>query len=90
VSCCTCRSSAGPWPCCGRSLAIDRKNPKELRQVASQGDELLKQGTCAIFLEGTRVPHGQIGKFSRGGTALAVNAGLPVLPIAHNAGKFWP
>ncbi|MNS41734.1 hypothetical protein D3C72_740940 [compost metagenome] len=31
-----------------------------------------------------------MGKFSRGGTALAVNAGLPVLPIAHNAGKFWP
>jgi 1-acyl-sn-glycerol-3-phosphate acyltransferase len=21
---------------------------------------------------------------------LAVNAALPVLPIAHNAGKFWP
>jgi 1-acyl-sn-glycerol-3-phosphate acyltransferase len=21
---------------------------------------------------------------------LAVNASLPVLPIAHNAGKFWP
>lgn len=75
-----------------RPIAIDRKNPKEaLRQVASQGDELLKQGTWVlIFPEGTRVPHGQIGKFSRGGTALAVNAGLPVLPIAHNAGKFWP
>ena len=75
-----------------RPIAIDRKNPKEaLRQVASQGDELLKQGTWVlIFPEGTRVPHGQMGKFSRGGTALAVNAGLPVLPIAHNAGKFWP
>ena len=31
-----------------------------------------------------------MGKFSRGGTALAVNAGMPVLPIAHNAGSFWP
>ncbi len=36
------------------------------------------------------MPVGQIGKFSRGGTALAVNAGLPVLPVAHNAGEFWP
>jgi 1-acyl-sn-glycerol-3-phosphate acyltransferase len=36
------------------------------------------------------VPFGTVGKFSRGGTALAVNAHLPVLPIAHNAGKFWP
>ena len=43
-----------------------------------------------IFPEGTRVPFGQVGKFSRGGTALAVNAELPVLPIAHNAGKYWP
>ena len=30
------------------------------------------------------------GKFSRSGAALAVNADLPVLPIAHNAGMFWP
>lgn len=75
-----------------RPIAIDRNNPKQaLRQVASKGDELLKQGVWVlIFPEGTRVPYGQIGKFSRGGTALAVNAGLPVLPIAHNAGKFWP
>ncbi|MNQ94583.1 hypothetical protein D3C85_1101050 [compost metagenome] len=36
------------------------------------------------------MPYGTIGKFSRGGTALAVNAQLPVLPIAHNAGKYWP
>ncbi|MCY1357649.1 hypothetical protein D9M69_441520 [compost metagenome] len=43
-----------------------------------------------IFPEGTRVPFGTVGKFSRGGSALAVNAELPVLPIAHNAGKFWP
>ncbi|MNJ61572.1 Acyltransferase [compost metagenome] len=75
-----------------RPIAIDRDNPKAaLKQVASEGDKLLKDGVWVlIFPEGTRVPFGQIGKFSRGGTALAVNAGLPVLPIAHNAGKFWP
>nr|WP_314875325.1 lysophospholipid acyltransferase family protein [uncultured Pseudomonas sp.] len=75
-----------------RPIAIDRDNPKEaLRHVAKKGDELLKQGVWVlIFPEGTRVPYGQVGKFSRGGTALAVNAGLPVLPIAHNAGRYWP
>ena len=75
-----------------RPIAIDRDNPKAaLKQVATEGDKLLKDGVWVlIFPEGTRVPFGKIGKFSRGGTALAVNANLPVLPIAHNAGKYWP
>lgn len=75
-----------------KPIAIDRDNPKAaLRQLAKQGDERLKQGVWVlIFPEGTRVPVGHPGKFSRGGAALAANAGLPVLPIAHNAGSFWP
>ncbi|TWD47800.1 1-acyl-sn-glycerol-3-phosphate acyltransferase [Pseudomonas sp. SJZ131] len=75
-----------------RPIAIDRDNPKAaLKHVAKKGDELLKDGVWVlIFPEGTRVPYGTVGKFSRGGSALAVNAALPVLPIAHNAGKFWP
>lgn len=75
-----------------KPIAIDRSKPKTaLKQVAKQGAERLKQGNwLLIFPEGTRVPPGQIGKFSRGGAALAVEAHLPVLPIAHNAGEFWP
>jgi len=75
-----------------KPIAIDRDNPKAaLRQVAKQGHERLEQGAWVlIFPEGTRVPVGERGKFSRSGAALAVNAGLPVLPIAHNAGMFWP
>lgn len=75
-----------------KPIAIDRSNPKAaLKQLAKQGAERIEQGAWVlVFPEGTRIPPGQIGKFSRGGTALAVNAGLPVLPIAHNAGEFWP
>ncbi len=75
-----------------RPIAIDRDNPKAaLKHVAAKGHQLLKDGVWVlIFPEGTRVPYGTIGKFSRGGTALAVNAQLPVLPVAHNAGKYWP
>ncbi len=75
-----------------RPIAIDRDNPKAaLKQVAKKGDELLRDNVWVlIFPEGTRVPYGTVGKFSRSGSALAVNADLPVLPIAHNAGKFWP
>src|SRR5690606_40608582 len=70
-----------------KPIAIDRENPKAaLRQVAQQGQESLERGAWVlIFPEGTRVPVGQKGKFSRSGASLAVNAGLPVLPIAHNA-----
>ncbi|MFC3608058.1 lysophospholipid acyltransferase family protein [Stutzerimonas tarimensis] len=85
-------------PCFGwairllKPIAIDRDNPKEaLRQVASQGLERLQQGVWVlIFPEGTRAPVGEPGKFSRSGAALAASAGVPVLPIAHNAGSFWP
>ncbi|WP_263143654.1 lysophospholipid acyltransferase family protein [Pseudomonas sp. RIT-PI-AD] len=75
-----------------RPIAIDRANPKAaLKQLAKQGNECLAKGAWVlVFPEGTRVPMGKIGKFSRGGAALAVNAGVPVLPIAHDAGRFWP
>lgn len=75
-----------------KPIAIDRNNPKAaLKQLAKQGHERLQQGLWVlVFPEGTRLPPGQMGKFSRGGASLAVNAGLPVLPIALNAGEFWP
>jgi 1-acyl-sn-glycerol-3-phosphate acyltransferase len=74
-----------------RPIAIDRDNPKAaLKQVAAKGDELLKDGVWVLIFLKAPASHGTIGKFSRSGSALAVNAALPVLPIAHNAGKFWP
>ncbi|MCY1391228.1 1-acylglycerol-3-phosphate O-acyltransferase [compost metagenome] len=75
-----------------KPIAIDRSTPKvALKQMAKQGHERLQQHTWVlIFPEGTRTPLGEPAKFSRGGAALAVNANLPVLPIAHNAGRFWP
>lgn len=75
-----------------KPIAIDRENPKTaLKQLAKQGRKRLEQRAWVlIFPEGTRIPVGQTGKFSRGGAALANSAGLPVLPIAHNAGQFWP
>jgi len=75
-----------------KPIAIDRSNPRAaLKQVAEIGAQRLQQGCWVlIFPEGTRMPPGQMGKFTRSGAALATNAGLAVLPIAHNAGKFWP
>ena len=74
------------------SIAIDRKGgTKALKQVIEKGTERLKKGLwVVIFPEGTRTPPGQSGKYNPGGAMLAVRSGYPVVPVAHNAGSYWP
>jgi len=43
-----------------------------------------------IFPEGTRVRPGERRAYQLGGAWLATAAGAPVVPVAHNAGPFWP
>ena len=43
-----------------------------------------------IFPEGTRVAPGERKRYRLGGAVLAQDSGYPVLPVAHNAGEFWP
>jgi len=42
-----------------------------------------------IFPEGTRAPPGSKNRYKAGGALLAVEAGVPVLPVALNSGEFW-
>jgi 1-acyl-sn-glycerol-3-phosphate acyltransferase len=35
------------------------------------------------------VKPGERGRYNVGGAWLAVKAGVPVLPVAHNAGRLW-
>lgn len=73
-------------------IAINRANRKAaMSQLIEQGIERLRQGfSIMIFPEGTRIPVGKRGIYRRGGAVLAVNTGVDVLPIAHNAGLLWP
>ena len=75
-----------------RMIAVDRSaHAKALKDMVKQARARHAEGRqILIFPEGTRMPVGQIGKFTRGGASLAVNANLPVLPIAHDAGAYWP
>jgi 1-acyl-sn-glycerol-3-phosphate acyltransferase len=43
-----------------------------------------------IFPEGTRVPEGETKKYGISGALLASRTGCKVIPVAHNAGRFWP
>lgn len=73
-------------------IAIDRaRGLAALRQIARKGKERLDQGFwVVIFPEGTRVAPGRHRKYQLGGAWLAVHAGAPVVPVAHNAGRAWP
>ncbi|MDR0480401.1 MAG: 1-acyl-sn-glycerol-3-phosphate acyltransferase [Gallionellaceae bacterium] len=72
-------------------IAIDRSNGKEaMRQLLAEGKDRLAKGFCVvIFPEGTRVPYGQRVQYKVGGALLGAHCGVPVVPVAHNAGKFW-
>jgi 1-acyl-sn-glycerol-3-phosphate acyltransferase len=73
-------------------IAIDRKGGRAaVQQVLTQGQQLLAEGTwVVIFPEGTRVPAGETRRYGMSGALLAEAAGLPVVPVAHNAGDYWP
>lgn len=75
-----------------RPIAIDRKGGRAaVQQVLEQGRERLAEGTwVVIFPEGTRVPAGQTRRYGMSGALLAEAAGLPVVPVAHDAGDYWP
>jgi 1-acyl-sn-glycerol-3-phosphate acyltransferase len=75
-----------------KSIVINRKNQRaSLRVLLEKGTEYLNQGlSVLIFPEGTRTAPGEIRKFSIGGAMLAQKSGFPVIPVAHNAGDFWP
>jgi 1-acyl-sn-glycerol-3-phosphate acyltransferase len=75
-----------------RPIAIRRSTPRTaLRYLFREGHKRLKEGTnVVIYPEGTRQPIGRIGPFKTGAAALAKKTGVPLLPIAHNAGSRWP
>jgi len=62
-----------------------------MQQIIIKGKKCLEAGRWVlVFPEGTRVPSGQVGHYKLGGARLAVETGFPIIPVAHNAGRFWP
>lgn len=75
-----------------KPVAIDRASGrKALKQLVDRGKVCLAEGRWLIvFPEGTRMAPGKMRKFGFGGAMLAEKSGHPVVPIAHNAGHYWP
>ena len=74
------------------AIAIDRKaGHSAVAQVIEQGRERLAEGDWVIiFPEGTRMAPGETRRYGVSGTLLAQETGRLIVPVAHNAGSYWP
>ncbi len=75
-----------------RAIAIDRgAGGAAVRQMIEQGRDRLQSGMwIVVFPEGTRMAPGETRRYGVGGAAVASETGALVVPVAHNAGYFWP
>jgi 1-acyl-sn-glycerol-3-phosphate acyltransferase len=63
-------------------ICIDRSNQKSAFESLKKAAGIIRNGVSVmIFPEGTRSRDGNIGSFKKGGFVLAVESGVPILPI---------
>ena len=66
----------------GRHLFVDRRNP-DRGGILARWRSLVSEGlSLIIFAEGTRSSDGHVARFKGGSFLLAIEAGLPVVPVA--------
>ena len=62
-----------------------------INQLITQGKARMDEGIwVVIFPEGTRIAAGSQGRYRIGGAVLAEQSGRDIVPVAHNAGEYWP
>ena len=73
-------------------IAINRNlGKKALKQLLTDGLKHLQSGiSIMIFPEGTRTTAGEPSRYRPGGAMLGAKSGHRIVPMAHNAGYFWP
>lgn len=75
-----------------RSIDVKRgAGTSAVNQVVGQGRSRLAEGlSVLIFPEGTRVAAGETHRYGVSGALLASRTGCKVVPVAHDAGYYWP
>lgn len=75
-----------------KMVHIDRsKGAEAYEHVAEQGRAQQALGRWFVFFpEGTRTRVGEQRRYKTGAARLAFALNLPIIPVAHNAGCFWP
>jgi len=74
------------------AIALNRgTGRKAINQLIKESQYHMDRGRILmLFPEGTRVLPTQRKPFKIGGAIVSQRTGYSVLPIAHNAGEFWP
>lgn len=71
----------------GGTIFIDRRNRERSRESIKAAAAQIRAGkTVAVFPEGTRTRTGKLGPFKKGVFHLAMEAGVPVVPVAAVGG----
>lgn len=71
-----------------RNIFIDRSNHAQAIKTIHEGVDRLPPGVSVMFFaEGTRSPDGRIQEFKKGGFTMAVEKGLPILPVTVNGSR---
>lgn len=71
-----------------RNIFIDRGNREEAIKSMKKGLERLPPGVSVMcFAEGTRSPDGRLQPFKKGGFIMAIEKGLPILPVVINGSR---
>ncbi len=71
------------WYCvAGGHILIDRSSREKAIESLKRSRGLVSKGVSVIiFPEGTRTQDGRIGEFKKGGFMMALDLGLPILPV---------
>jgi 1-acyl-sn-glycerol-3-phosphate acyltransferase len=75
-----------------RFILIDRTSGRNaVKQMVEQARDRIGKGRwLVIFPEGTRRPVGSEPRYRPGGAIVASQLGIQAIPVALNAGEFWP
>jgi 1-acyl-sn-glycerol-3-phosphate acyltransferase len=69
----------------GPYIGIDRSNRIEAKRSVEEAARKIKNGASVLlYAEGTRSPDGKLQPFKRGAFNLAVQSGVPVVPLTIN------
>ena len=75
-----------------RAIGINRGSKHTaVSQIVTQGKQRLAEGDWVIiFPEGTRMAMGETRRYGVSGAMLASETGKLIVPVAHDAGRYWP